>query len=1002
MPLRGSVSRASRNTCVACYKMGSGAALWIVGSKASFNEYGFYSVGQTRVERSLRSEPEQWFKTCSLLVRAAAAAHDFGKGNLFFQNKIRGLTSSQSDPYRHEWLSTLLCRSLRANPEKDWQQAWVDVANSREIQNDPAVESSPAYVCDKPLQSMSDCIDALVLTHHGLGASGRFSGEGALADQVDCLTPHGGGPSSALSSWRGLERRLGSLLGDESLMDPLRLKAMYLYCRPALIAADHMVSGLESDSLFEKTSQETFANSERDSSGISRGLKQTLEDHLSMVCDSSGDLLHRFESLQEQLDCLPKLTCERFFEPVSQDRFQWQESAERAVRTIRSKTTDPVLVFNMAGTGAGKTRGNMRIALAMGNSARVSVALNLRSITIQTAKAYEQMGLSANELSMVIGDSRAKQFLERSVPVDDDGNDTPMTDFEAIGSEGQLPDYLLPMFERKPAQRTVLAAPVLVCTLDYLVQAGQPGDQGHYVRSCLRAMTSDLIVDEIDSLDSKSLVSILRLVQIHAFYGRNIICSSATISHPVAMAIYDAFKSGIELRSKLRQSNESVCCLFVDDALDCETFVGDCSSEGSELFSGALKGRLEKLTQHHLDHAKRYRVARFLDFQLDPAAQAGGSNLLCWMNAVQSCIMDLHRMNGFMVGKTKVSVGLIRVPNIKECQLLVKHLQCTGLPVRVGCYHSKDIFLARMIKEQKLDHLLSRHKGNEALENCEEVRDAVAQGRSDIALVLVATPVEEVGRDHDFDWAVIDASSCTSIIQTAGRVNRHRLFELPLGSYNVAIPRYSIKHCKNLDRARPLAPIYQMPGHEAVLPNYVPKEFRYLRDVAGMLCRGPGHLESDLIVNARIRFSDKFGFTRADNWQIQEQIKPFFGLGLGVFDGNCGFLNRQPYDQTRLRDGSGLMFEGCLEEVDCEPVFFKYDFSSEKMKYAVRARKLRTAMVFVDESSDTGWLTLSQDELFEKHKELRIPHALDYAIQMYSEFDSPPTQYSNLLGFLNQ
>jgi CRISPR-associated endonuclease/helicase Cas3 len=34
--------------------------------------------------------------------------------------------------------------------------------------------------------------------------------------------------------------------------------------------------------------------------------------------------------------------------------------------------------------------------------------------------------------------------------------------------------------------------------------------------------------------------------------------------------------------------------------------------------------------------------------------------------------------------------------------------------------------------------------------------------------------VEEVGRDHDFDWAVIEPSSYRSIIQLAGRILRHR------------------------------------------------------------------------------------------------------------------------------------------------------------------------------------------------------------------------------------
>lgn len=43
--------------------------------------------------------------------------------------------------------------------------------------------------------------------------------------------------------------------------------------------------------------------------------------------------------------------------------------------------------------------------------------------------------------------------------------------------------------------------------------------------------------------------------------------------------------------------------------------------------------------------------------------------------------------------------------------------------------------------------------------------------------IVVATPLEEAGRDHDFDWAVIDPSSAQSIVQTSGRVNRHRLVE---------------------------------------------------------------------------------------------------------------------------------------------------------------------------------------------------------------------------------
>jgi len=40
--------------------------------------------------------------------------------------------------------------------------------------------------------------------------------------------------------------------------------------------------------------------------------------------------------------------------------------------------------------------------------------------------------------------------------------------------------------------------------------------------------------------------------------------------------------------------------------------------------------------------------------------------------------------------------------------------------------------------------------------------------------VVLATSVAEVGRDHDYDWAIAEPSSMRSIIQIAGRIQRHR------------------------------------------------------------------------------------------------------------------------------------------------------------------------------------------------------------------------------------
>ncbi|MGL5251137.1 MAG: type I-F CRISPR-associated helicase Cas3f, partial [Enterovibrio sp.] len=71
----------------------------------------------------------------------------------------------------------------------------------------------------------------------------------------------------------------------------------------------------------------------------------------------------------------------------------------------------------------------------------------------------------------------------------------------------------------------------------------------------------------------------------------------------------------------------------------------------------------------------------------------------------------------------------------------------------------------------------------------------------------VATPVEEVGRDHDFDWAIIEPSSFRSIIQMAGRVRRHRDGEVL--SPNIGLLQYNFKGFKG-EAER----VFNHPGYE--------------------------------------------------------------------------------------------------------------------------------------------------------------------------------------------
>ncbi len=80
-----------------------------------------------------------------------------------------------------------------------------------------------------------------------------------------------------------------------------------------------------------------------------------------------------------------------------------------------------------------------------------------------------------------------------------------------------------------------------------------------------------------------------------------------------------------------------------------------------------------------------------------------------------------------------------------------------------------------------------------------------------IIFIVVATPVEEVGRDHDFDWAVVEPSSYRSFIQLAGRVLRHR--NKIITQPNLALMQQNLRALRNKKVA------FCYPGYESLNDN---------------------------------------------------------------------------------------------------------------------------------------------------------------------------------------
>jgi CRISPR-associated endonuclease/helicase Cas3 len=94
--------------------------------------------------------------------------------------------------------------------------------------------------------------------------------------------------------------------------------------------------------------------------------------------------------------------------------------------------------------------------------------------------------------------------------------------------------------------------------------------------------------------------------------------------------------------------------------------------------------------------------------------------------------------------------------------------------IHLCCYHAKQLLVLRNALEQRLDRILNRNAPNTLFAQPEIQQALKSSNARQHVFIVVASPVAEVGRDHDYDWAIVEPSSMRSIIQLAGRIWRHR------------------------------------------------------------------------------------------------------------------------------------------------------------------------------------------------------------------------------------
>jgi CRISPR-associated endonuclease/helicase Cas3 len=331
----------------------------------------------------------------------------------------------------------------------------------------------------------------------------------------------------------------------------------------------------------------------------------------------------------------------------------------------------------------------------------------------------------------------------------------------------------------------LISAPLLVCTIDHLTPATESQRGGRQIAPMLRLLSGDLVLDEPDDFDLADLPALTRLVHWAGLLGARVLLSSATLPPALVQGLFESYRNGRRHFQRNRGAQPgaadtppSICCAWVDEFRQAQV---DCSQPDAfeHAHAAFATERCTALARLAADEPRRYGVLVPLPRPPKPPKD--------WAEAAQhfaplvrQATIELHQQHHGIdpsSGK-RVSFGLVRMANIEPLVEVALALYRLGAPagvrIHLCVYHSQFPLLVRSAIEKQLDDSLQRHEPD-AVFSLPDIRAKLdASAEPDQLFIVLATAVAEVGRDHDYDWAVVEPSSMRSLIQLAGRVRRHR------------------------------------------------------------------------------------------------------------------------------------------------------------------------------------------------------------------------------------
>ncbi len=872
--LRKTASKRTAVSCHWARSRSRSELAWVVGNRDRFNTSGIVPVNSTRKNLLKSASESDWhfLPLIQALAGLAALLHDWGKASELFQNKLQpdNTQAFKGDPIRHEWISCLLLQALVQKHTTDFgsDEGWLTALEQGDIDEESLSTLSHTVISTdskslEKLPPVAKLIAWLIVSHHRLPLENKTRDElrqrwlGECAETIDkslarinhqwgyenryddadyqirlqaCFRFPKGFISNSKRWISALKKWAGRLHACQSQVQEVLANGSYRlilhHSRLCLMLGDHNYSSQEAAKNWPDTTG-LFANTDRESNT----LKQKLDEHLVGVAQQSvrnAWLLPAFETEPPVAQDIASL------KKKSPSAFAWQDKAVAKIKQWRTEQPKQRIGFfavNMASTGKGKTFANAKIMRALstdGNSLRYVLALGLRTLTLQTGDEYrERIGLDDTELAVLIGSravmelhKRAKQAEQISKAENSGSESAEALLDEDVDFDCSLPEEGLSTVLQQERDRKFLYAPVLACTIDHLMAATETKRGGRYILPALRLLSSDLVIDEIDDFTGHDLIAIGRLIHLTGMLGRKVMISSATIPPDLAEGYYKAYRDGWQLFCKTRNASQSIGCAWMDEF---STQVKTSNEQELPKAIGAYRERHAAFVNKRVEKLNKEPVKRRADIVSCETVLAAQTNKQDnYFELIAQAALTKHQNHHTCDTKTgiNVSFGVVRMANIPPCikltQYLLEHTWPADIEVRVMAYHSQQVLLMRHLQEQHLDQVLKRKEkpGEQPQAFTHPVirhhLDQTPKGTQQLLFILVATPVEEVGRDHDFDWAVVEPSSYRSIIQLAGRVQRHR--ESAITEPNLSLLQYNwkgIKHHCNPDKQ-----VFNRPGFE--------------------------------------------------------------------------------------------------------------------------------------------------------------------------------------------